>query len=103
MSTGFFGDLQPVRFEGPDSDNPLAYRHYDPDEVVLGKRLEDHLRFSVAYWHSFAWTGTDPFGGDTRLALAEHGIRGNGHMMMLEANNRDVADAIIGWVEGRTQ
>src|SRR5690606_25433208 len=65
MSSGFFGDLQPVRYEGPESTNPLAFRHYNPDEIVLGKRLEDHLRFSVAYWHSFAWQGGDPFGGQT--------------------------------------
>ena len=65
MSTGFFGDIGPVRYEGPDSANPLAYRFYDPDEIVLGKRLEDHLRFAVAYWHSFAWEGGDPFGGRT--------------------------------------
>ena len=63
MGTGFFGDVEPVRYEGPDSTNPLAYRFYDRDEVVLGKRMEDHLRFSVAYWHSFAWEGGDPFGG----------------------------------------
>ncbi len=65
MSTGFFGDIGPVRYEGPDSTNPLAYRHYDPDEIVLGKRLEDHLRFAIAYWHSFNWEGGDPFGGRT--------------------------------------
>ncbi|MBX3578784.1 MAG: xylose isomerase [Rhizobiaceae bacterium] len=65
MSTGFFGDIKPIRYEGPDSKNPLAYRFYDRDEVVLGKRLEDHLRFAVAYWHSFAWPGGDPFGGQT--------------------------------------
>lgn len=65
MATGFFGDIKPVRYEGPDSTNPLAYRFYDKDEVVAGKRLEDHLRFSVAYWHSFAWPGGDPFGGQT--------------------------------------
>ena len=65
MTSGFFGDLQPVRYEGPESTNPLAFRHYNPDEIVLGKRLEDHLRFSVAYWHSFAWQGGDPFGGQT--------------------------------------
>src|SRR5690606_1926996 len=44
---------------------PLAYRHYNPDETVPGKRMEDHLRFAVAYWHSFAWEGGDPFGGRT--------------------------------------
>ncbi|NGO52908.1 xylose isomerase [Allomesorhizobium camelthorni] len=65
MTTGFFGDVSKVKYEGPDSTNPLAYRHYNPDEVVLGKRLEDHLRFAVAYWHSFAWPGGDPFGGQT--------------------------------------
>ncbi len=65
MSTGFFGDIEPIRYEGPDSANPLAYRFYDPDEIVQGKRLEDHLRFAVAYWHSFAWPGGDPFGGQT--------------------------------------
>ena len=65
MSTGFFGDTQKIRYEGLDSTNPLAYRFYDPDEMVAGKRMEDHLRFSVAYWHSFAWPGGDPFGGQT--------------------------------------
>ena len=65
MSTGYFGDIKPIRYEGPDSTNPLAYRFYDPDEIVAGKRMEDHLRFSVAYWHSFAWPGGDPFGGQT--------------------------------------
>lgn len=67
MSTGFFGDIAPVRYEGPESTNPLAYRHYDADEMVMGKRLEDHLRFAIAYWHSFAWPGGDPFGGQTFL------------------------------------
>ena len=65
MTTGFFGDIAPIRYEGPESDNPLAFRHYNPDEIVAGKRMEDHLRFSVAYWHSFAWEGGDPFGGRT--------------------------------------
>jgi xylose isomerase len=65
MTTGFFGDLKPVSYEGPDSANPLAYRFYNPDEMVAGKRMEDHLRFAVAYWHSFSWPGGDPFGGQT--------------------------------------
>ncbi len=65
MSTGFFEGIAPIQFEGQDSTNPLAYRHYNPDEVVMGKRLEDHLRFAVAWWHSFAWEGGDPFGGQT--------------------------------------
>ena len=65
MSTGFFGDTKKIRYEGPDSANPLAYRFYNPDEIVAGKRMADHLRFAVAYWHSFAWPGGDPFGGQT--------------------------------------
>ena len=65
MSTGFFGDIGRIPFEGPDSTNPLAFRFYDADRIVLGKRLEDHLRFAVCYWHNFVWTGGDAFGGQT--------------------------------------
>lgn len=65
MSTGFFGDIQKIPFEGQGSKNPLAFRHYNPDEVIAGKRLEEHLRFAVCYWHNFAWPGGDPFGGQT--------------------------------------
>ena len=63
--TDFFKDIPPVRFAGSDSDDPLAFHHYDPDAMIAGKRLEDHLRFAVAYWHSFAWEGGDPFGNQT--------------------------------------
>ena len=64
-STGFFKRQEPIRYQGPDSTDPLAFRWYDPDRLVLGKKMEDHLRFSVCYWHSFNWPGTDPFGGQT--------------------------------------
>lgn len=67
MSTGFFGDISKVKYEGPDSTNPLAFRYYNKDEVVAGKRMEEHLRFAVAYWHTFTWPGGDPFGGQTFL------------------------------------
>ncbi|WP_138471668.1 xylose isomerase [Poseidonocella sp. HB161398] len=67
MTKEFFAGLEPVRYEGPDSANPLAFRHYDPDEMVMGKRMEEHLRFAVAYWHSLAYEGGDPFGGPTFL------------------------------------
>ena len=63
--TNFFEGIEQIKFEGPDSDNELCYRHYDPNEIVMGKRMEDNLRFAVAYWHSFAWEGGDPFGGRT--------------------------------------
>ncbi len=61
--TDFFKGISPVKFEGPSSSNPLAFRHYNKDELVLGKRMEDHIRPAVAYWHTFAWEGGDPFGG----------------------------------------
>lgn len=63
--TSYFKDIPAIRYEGPDATSNFAFRHYNPDEVVLGKRMEDHLRFAVAYWHSFAYQGGDPFGGQT--------------------------------------
>ena len=63
--TDFFGDAQPIGYQGPDTRDPLAYRFYEPDRMVLGKRMEDHLRVAIAYWHSFCWPGGDPFGGQT--------------------------------------
>ena len=65
MTTGFFDDTDRIPFEGSDSKNPLAFRYYQPDEMVAGKRMEDHLRFAVCYWHTFTWPGSDPFGGLT--------------------------------------
>ncbi|VCU57305.1 Xylose isomerase [Tritonibacter mobilis] len=65
MTTGFFGDVSKIQYEGADSTNPLAFRHYNPDEVILGKRMEAHLRFATCYWHNFVWPGGDPFGGQT--------------------------------------
>ncbi len=65
MTSGFFKGIEKIRYEGANSSNPLCFRHYNPDEIVMGKRMEDHLRFAVAWWHSFAWEGGDPFGGPT--------------------------------------
>jgi len=65
MTTGFFGDVAPVRFEGTGSENPLAYRHYDAKRVVLGKTIAEHLRPAVCYWHNFGWGGSDMFGSGT--------------------------------------
>jgi xylose isomerase len=62
----FFSDVSgPISYEGPESDNPLAFRWYDKDRLVLGKRMEDQLRFGVCYWHSFNWPGSDIFGAGT--------------------------------------
>jgi xylose isomerase len=63
--TDFFKGISPVKYEGPQSKNPLAYRHYNKDEIVAGKRMEDHIRPAIAYWHTFAAEGGDPFGGRT--------------------------------------
>jgi len=63
--TDFFNGIAPIRYEGPDSASEFAFRHYNPDEMLLGKPMKDHLRFAAAYWHSFAWPGGDPFGGQT--------------------------------------
>ena len=66
MSASFFTELGgPIPFEGLDSTNPLAYKVYDKDRLVLGKRMEDHLRIAVCLWHSFAWPGSDVFGAGT--------------------------------------
>jgi xylose isomerase len=63
--TDFFKGIPEITYEGPETSNEFAFRHYNPDEMVMGKRMEDHLRFAIAYWHSFAWQGGDPFGGQT--------------------------------------
>jgi len=56
-----------IEFEGKESKNPLAFRWYNPDEVVAGRKMKDHLRFAIAYWHSFCGDGGDPFGNATRI------------------------------------
>ena len=66
-SDAYFPSIGKIPYEGPQSKNPLAFRWYDASREVAGKTLKDHLRFSVAYWHSFCGTGSDPFGRGTRL------------------------------------
>ncbi|HEX9783765.1 MAG TPA: xylose isomerase [Opitutaceae bacterium] len=68
-----FSSIDAIRFEGAQSDNPLAYRHYNPDELVDGRSMQEHLRFSIAYWHSFRGTGSDPFGPGTIVRPWESG------------------------------
>jgi xylose isomerase len=65
MSHSYFADIPRIRFEGAASENPLAFRYYDKDRVVLGKRMEDHLRMAVCYWHTFCSEGADMFGPGT--------------------------------------
>ena len=61
-SDTWFPEVQQIPFEGPESQNPLAFNHYNADEVVAGKTMRDHLRFAVCYWHAMRGTGADPFG-----------------------------------------
>lgn len=67
MSQQHFPEVSKIQYEGPTSKNPLAFKHYNPDEVVEGQKLRDLLRFSVCYWHTFRGTGSDPFGPGTML------------------------------------
>ncbi len=63
----FFRDIPQIKYEGPGSDNPFAFRWYDPEKMVQGKPMKEHLKFACAYWHSFCNTGADPFGEGTHL------------------------------------
>ena len=83
----FFPDIKKIEFEGKDSRNPLAFKYYDAKRMVAGKTMEDHMRFAVAYWHTFKSTGSDPFGagvfdrpwnkGATPMAIAEDTMAAN--------------------------
>ncbi|MBB3957393.1 xylose isomerase [Novosphingobium sediminicola] len=65
MSAAYFAEFDTVRYEGPDAASDLAYRWYDKDRMVFGKRMEDYLRFAVCFWHTFCWPGSDVFGAGT--------------------------------------
>ena len=62
-----FPEISKIEYEGPDSQNPLAFRWYNADEEIEGRTMRDHLRFSVVYWHTFRGTGADPFGSGTMV------------------------------------
>jgi xylose isomerase len=63
----YFKGVGKIKYEGPQSRNPLAYRYYDENKEVAGKKMKDHFRFAVAYWHSLCGTGGDPFGPGTKV------------------------------------
>src|SRR5512136_855016 len=65
MSKPIFAGIEAIPFQGPDAQSPLAFRFYDKNRMVRGKRMEDHLRVAVCYWHTFCGTGADPFGSAT--------------------------------------
>jgi len=72
MSQSYFHSIAPIKFEGPNTDNPLAYRYYDKNRIVLGKSMEAHLRPAVCYWHTFAWGGSDGVFGEPSLDRPWH-------------------------------
>lgn len=61
----YFKEIKKIKYEGPKSNNPYAFKYYNPDEIILGKPMKDHLKFSMAYWHTLTYGGTDPFGDVT--------------------------------------
>jgi xylose isomerase len=67
MSTEYFKGIDKIKYEGPDSKNPLAFKYYDENRIIAGKSMKDHFKFAVAYWHSFCNTGNDPFGPGTKI------------------------------------
>jgi xylose isomerase len=91
----FFSIDKPIRYESPETDNPLAFRWYDPTKKVMGRTLKEHLRFAVCYWHSFCWTGMDPFGGPT----IERPWIGGGEQMALARQKADIAFEMFGLLD----
>ena len=63
----YFSTVDKIKYEGVTTENPLAFRHYNPSEVVMGKTMKEHLRFAVAYWHTMTQDGSDPFGSPTNI------------------------------------
>ncbi|TDP02257.1 xylose isomerase [Flavobacterium sp. 245] len=62
----YYKGIGQIKFEGKESDNPLAFKYYNPDQVVAGKTMREHFRFAIAYWHTFCGQGSDPFGPGTQ-------------------------------------
>jgi xylose isomerase len=62
----YFKGIGEIKFEGKESDNPLAFKYYNPEQVVAGRTMRDHFKFAIAYWHTFCGQGSDPFGPGTQ-------------------------------------
>ncbi len=88
----YFPGIGKIKYEGPKSDNPLAFKYYDPDKKVGGKTMKEHLRFAVAYWHSFCADGTDQFGAATQEQAWK---KGSADKMVLAEQKLDAAFEFI--------
>jgi len=62
----YYKGIESIPFEGKESDNPLAFKYYNPDQVIAGKTMREHFKFAIAYWHTFCGQGGDPFGPGTQ-------------------------------------
>ena len=67
----YFSTVDKIKYEGVTTENPMAFRHYNPSEMVMGKTMKEHLRFGVAYWHTMTQDGSDPFGSPTNIRTWE--------------------------------
>ena len=67
----YFSTVDKINYEGVTTENPMAFRHYNASEMVMGKTMKDHLRFAVAYWHTMTQDGSDPFGSPTNIRTWE--------------------------------
>ena len=65
-SNEYFKGIDYIKFEGKESDNPLAFKYYNPSQLVAGKSMREHFKFAIAYWHTFCGQGSDPFGPGTQ-------------------------------------
>ena len=63
--SNYFDNIPEIKYEGQQSNNPLSFKYYNEDQVILGKTMKEHFRFATCYWHTFTWHGLDPFGGPT--------------------------------------
>ena len=68
----YFPGISQIKFEDKDSKNPMAFKWYDQEKEIAGKKMKDHLRFAAAYWHSFCYVGTDIFGSGTYKYPSAH-------------------------------
>lgn len=88
MSESFFHSIDKIQFEGVNSTNPLAFRYYDENQIVMGKTMKEHLRFAACYWHNFCWPGSDIFGEGT---FDRPWIQAMGNQLTLAEQKADAA------------
>jgi xylose isomerase len=91
QNSSYFNSVQPILFDGINSKNPLTFKWYDKNRIVLGKSMQDQLRFAVCYWHSFSWNGFDPFGYDGTFERPWHTAAATADPMAAALQKADAA------------